>query len=397
MNGASAPNIINEPTLLPIPTEPANDIFSNLGVSVEPQPQITTLSSSNSSERSKQPTIISQQNISSITSNENVTETSQNANSVNQYHALFTSGSSTSSTTSSDQSQQQQTFIISPMNSDNIQIISNKRNNPSQDEIPTKRQKMVGEVHIQVPSSLTSSLTSPSIVTATQINEIKKGTDNSQLSNNETSIFITENTNQNNNNNNMNIINVNGNSVNSNVSLEDEFEEEDGDDDDDDDVNGDVNNNGNNIIITDNLDKNNDLTVNNNSINNNTNRAVIEAERMRNANLQIERTNVNQVGSVSMPEQKYVEITDYLTLPQNNAAAKLGLPPSTFSKRWREAACGRKWPYRSVAKIDKEILTLLHNIPQGSSSSNLPEEMENTLSLLMKKRQEELKPVFIRI
>jgi hypothetical protein len=61
----------------------------------------------------------------------------------------------------------------------------------------------------------------------------------------------------------------------------------------------------------------------------------------------------------------YVDITEYLNLPQYLAAKKLGIPASTLSKRWKEAVRTRKWPYRSVQKLDKEITTLLHNIPQG--------------------------------
>lgn len=59
---------------------------------------------------------------------------------------------------------------------------------------------------------------------------------------------------------------------------------------------------------------------------------------------------------------------EYLTLPQSEAAHKLGIPTSTLSKRWKEAVRARKWPYRTVAKLDKEIMTLLHNIPQGTSA-----------------------------
>ena len=210
------------------------------------------------------------------------------------------------------------------------------------------------------------------------------------------------------------IINNNINNNNNGEEEEEEEEEEEDDDDDDNDedeeddalirlANSNNNNNNNSGSISNSNNSNNN---NNNNNNNNSSISIsignggselTEAERARNAGLQVGRANVGQVNSVSGQDQKYVEITDYLTLPQSTAAGKLGLPPSTFSKRWKEAACGRKWPYRAVAKIDKEILTLLHNIPHDSTSGKLPEEIENTLSLLMKKRQEELKPVFIRI
>jgi hypothetical protein len=95
--------------------------------------------------------------------------------------------------------------------------------------------------------------------------------------------------------------------------------------------------------------------------------------------------------------QAYVDITEYLTMPQSEAAKKLCVPTSTLSKRWKEAVRGRKWPYRMVCKLDKEIMTLLHNIPQGPGAPPLPEDVETTLGLLIRKRSEELKPVVIRL
>ncbi len=40
--------------------------------------------------------------------------------------------------------------------------------------------------------------------------------------------------------------------------------------------------------------------------------------------------------------KQHVDITEYLCLPQSDAAVKLGLPVSTLSKRWKEAAKNRK-------------------------------------------------------
>lgn len=95
--------------------------------------------------------------------------------------------------------------------------------------------------------------------------------------------------------------------------------------------------------------------------------------------------------------QTYIDITEYLNMPQSEAAKKLGIPPSTLSKRWKEAVRKRKWPFRMVCKIDKEIMTLLHNVPQGPNAPPLPEEIEGALGQLLRKRQEELRPVVIRI
>jgi len=95
--------------------------------------------------------------------------------------------------------------------------------------------------------------------------------------------------------------------------------------------------------------------------------------------------------------QNYVDITEYLNMPQADAAKKLGIPPSTLSKRWKEAVRKRKWPYRMICKIDKEIMTLLHNVPQGPNAPPLPEEIETALGISLRKRQDELRPVVIRI
>lgn len=92
---------------------------------------------------------------------------------------------------------------------------------------------------------------------------------------------------------------------------------------------------------------------------------------------------------------RYVDITKYLNMPQSMAAEKLGIPTSTLSKRWKEVARNRKWPYRTVSKLDKEIMAILHNIPQGSNK--LQPDMEATLGVLLRRRQEELRPVRIRL
>lgn len=92
---------------------------------------------------------------------------------------------------------------------------------------------------------------------------------------------------------------------------------------------------------------------------------------------------------------RYVDITKYLNMPQSQAAEKLGIPTSTLSKRWKEVARNRKWPYRTVSKLDKEIMAILHNIPQGSNK--LQPDMEATLGVLLRRRQEELRPVRIRL
>eukprot|EP01129_Flabellula_baltica_P017543 TRINITY_DN974_c0_g1_i1.p1 TRINITY_DN974_c0_g1~~TRINITY_DN974_c0_g1_i1.p1 ORF type:complete len:350 (-),score=81.62 TRINITY_DN974_c0_g1_i1:55-1032(-) len=107
---------------------------------------------------------------------------------------------------------------------------------------------------------------------------------------------------------------------------------------------------------------------------------------------------IDQSEDEGPPEPKYFDITPYLSLPQSQAAKKLNIPTSTLSKRWKEAVRGRKWPYRSICKLDKEIMTLLHNISHSEGESgSLPPKIEQELGELLRQRQEELKPVTIRL
>ena len=74
------------------------------------------------------------------------------------------------------------------------------------------------------------------------------------------------------------------------------------------------------------------------------------------------------------------------------------LPVSTLSKRWKEAAKNRKWPFRRVAKIDKEISQLLQGVPStGPTAGVLDDALESQLGELLKQRQIELKRVVIRL
>lgn len=107
------------------------------------------------------------------------------------------------------------------------------------------------------------------------------------------------------------------------------------------------------------------------------------------------KANSTQVIPQYIPESyKYCEITDYLTLPQTQAAKKFNMAASTFSKRWKEASHNRKWPWRYIRKIDKEIECILHNI---SNNDVISKEVEHRLIELSIQRQKQLTPVSIRI
>ena len=48
-----------------------------------------------------------------------------------------------------------------------------------------------------------------------------------------------------------------------------------------------------------------------------------------------------------MQDCNYIDITDLLTLPQKEAARRLGISESMLCKRFKECT-RRKWPYRYV-------------------------------------------------
>jgi hypothetical protein len=68
----------------------------------------------------------------------------------------------------------------------------------------------------------------------------------------------------------------------------------------------------------------------------------------------------------------------------------VGLTTSTFCKRWKEAVGPRKWPYRVLAKIDKEISVLKKKTPLSRAT-------EAHISQLRKLRRETLAPASIRL
>jgi len=88
----------------------------------------------------------------------------------------------------------------------------------------------------------------------------------------------------------------------------------------------------------------------------------------------------------------FINVAPYLHLPQHEAAKNLGIPSSTLSKRWKEATNNRKWPFRVLAKLDKEILTLAQNAFHSQS-----EKLQSALTLLYEKRKEVVKDIHIRL
>ena len=102
----------------------------------------------------------------------------------------------------------------------------------------------------------------------------------------------------------------------------------------------------------------------------------------------------------SRPEQShlsdkdYRDITEYLGLPQTQAAKLIGIPTSTLSKRWKQAYPQRKWPWRTVNKLDKLIAKVFE---ENEGTTPLSPHQETKLALLRRQRADVLKPASIRL
>jgi len=84
----------------------------------------------------------------------------------------------------------------------------------------------------------------------------------------------------------------------------------------------------------------------------------------------------------------YIDITDLLTLPQKEAAMRLGISESMLCKRFKECT-RRKWPFRYLRKIEKTLKMKPEDI--------ITKEDQEKIKKLTKEREECLRPVKIRI
>jgi hypothetical protein len=91
-----------------------------------------------------------------------------------------------------------------------------------------------------------------------------------------------------------------------------------------------------------------------------------------------------------------VDITSLLTLPQKEAAHKLGISESMLCKRFKECT-QRKWPYRQLCKIDKTIAAITHSRRKGSNEASLPPGDAAKVKALRRERESILAPVSIRL
>lgn len=82
--------------------------------------------------------------------------------------------------------------------------------------------------------------------------------------------------------------------------------------------------------------------------------------------------------------------SDLMKMKQGSAALQLGIPASTFSKRWRESLPERKWPFRTHRKLEKSMKMLLIMQKKGH---NVTKDMER----LRQQQEENLLPAVIHL
>jgi len=74
-----------------------------------------------------------------------------------------------------------------------------------------------------------------------------------------------------------------------------------------------------------------------------------------------------------------IDITHLLTYPQSQAAATLDMSNATFSKRFRQANNNKRWPYRALQVVEKQLKDAR---TKDSPASNIQQLEERRKSLL---------------
>ena len=90
---------------------------------------------------------------------------------------------------------------------------------------------------------------------------------------------------------------------------------------------------------------------------------------------------------------KELDITPYLCMTQMKASQILRIRAQKLSSCWKMATSNRKWPFREVKRIDREISILIKNVEVNPLSAPLIEK----LGKMLKHRELLLVPVKILI
>jgi len=83
-----------------------------------------------------------------------------------------------------------------------------------------------------------------------------------------------------------------------------------------------------------------------------------------------------------------VDITHLLTYPQSQAAATLDMSNATFSKRFRQANNNKRWPYRALQVVEKQLKEGRSKDPNSGNIQQLEDKRKSLLApafILVKK------------
>ncbi|QPB44242.1 hypothetical protein [Medusavirus stheno T3] len=91
-----------------------------------------------------------------------------------------------------------------------------------------------------------------------------------------------------------------------------------------------------------------------------------------------------------------------LATKQSKVAKRNGLRPPTLARRWIDSTGGprcRKWPYRCVRRIDRQLAQLYSTLEETclELSSPVTRRALSRINLLLKQRAELVRPVVIKI
>jgi len=94
------------------------------------------------------------------------------------------------------------------------------------------------------------------------------------------------------------------------------------------------------------------------------------------------------IQKLSNSSSNFVEVTPHIRLSQKNAASAIGMSTVELSKRFKEATAGRKWPHRTLLKLDNKINNLNNQI-------DISEMQQQSMDLWIEERQQLEESIFV--
>eukprot|EP01114_Cavostelium_apophysatum_P012009 TRINITY_DN2666_c0_g1_i1.p1 TRINITY_DN2666_c0_g1~~TRINITY_DN2666_c0_g1_i1.p1 ORF type:complete len:190 (+),score=22.17 TRINITY_DN2666_c0_g1_i1:70-639(+) len=102
-----------------------------------------------------------------------------------------------------------------------------------------------------------------------------------------------------------------------------------------------------------------------------------------------------QENTVFVNSRPVTNVACLLGYSQRHCSQMLGVPHSTFSKKWKKATSGRKWPSKKVQMLQREIYSLEEKFSFGCPSEQERIAFQVEASKLVTELREELRPVYL--